>query len=287
MCASMITKKRSNTLIYKLLKHRGFFFQLLFIGYLIIIHPGLIERLSKASLTNPDPLLGWIFLLLPFLELVGFWLKYPMLTHYGRHYPEKPSNWTMMTIILLPILHLAMSAFLFIVGTQIAGLQPKGDAAWYWQLLYPAGFFLILFKEMGFLLLFLSFGGIEWTAKQPYPPNVLFLKRLRKILKEIELNDLFEDTCGDVLLLIASSLGYTALWEYIGMSSPFYTHVGFWEYFYQLIGVSILFLTIIPPLQAVYLLQDTIVRTTKWQKLWSGFQFALTMIAAFLSITKA
>ena len=276
-----------SSFVYKLLKNRGVFFYLLFIGYLITIHPGLIARLSEASLSDPDPFFGWIFLLIPFLELAGFWLKYPLLTHFARNYPLKYSNWTIVVMVLLPILHLGMSALLFIVGTQIAGLQPKGNAPWYWQLLYAVGFFLIIIKEAGFLLIFFSFGGIKWTAKQQYPPEILLLKRLRKTIQEIQLKHLFEDTLGDVFLLIFSSLGYTALWEYIGMSSPFYTSVGFWEYFYQLIGVLIYFMMAIPPLQAVYLLQDTIVRTTKRQKLWSKFQFALTLVAAFLSIARS
>lgn len=276
-----------SSFVYKLLKNRGIFFYLLFIGYLITIHPGLIERLSEASLSNPDPLLGWIFLLGPFLELAGFWLKYPLLTYYTRKHPLKPSDWTIVVMVLLPVLHLAMSAFLFIVGTQIAGLQPEGNAAWYWHLLYVVGFFLVLIKEGGFLLLFFSFAGMKWTANQQYPPEILLLKRLRKTIQEIRLEHLLEDTLGDVFLLIFSSLGYTALWEYVGMSSPFHTGVGFWRYFYQLIGVLVYFMMVIPPLQAVYLLRDTIVRTTKRQKLWSAFQFALTLVAAFLSIARS
>jgi len=263
------------------------FFYLLFIGYLITIHPGLIERLSEASLSNPDPLLGWIFLLIPFLELVGFWLKYPMLNRYAPERPSKPSNRIILVMVFLPILHLAMSAFLFIVGTQIAGLQPEGDAPLYWQLLYVVGFFLMITKEAGFLTMFFSFSGMEWTGSQRYPPDVLFLRRLRRTVWEIKLKHVFEDALGDAFLLVFSSLGYTALWEYTGLSSPFRTGVGFWEYFYQVIGVLVYFMMVIPPLQAVYLLRDTIVRTTTRQKLWSGFQFALTVVAAFLSITRS
>ncbi|MGC9357593.1 MAG: hypothetical protein ACP5GX_07000 [Anaerolineae bacterium] len=274
------------SLLYKLLKNRGIFFYLLFIGYLVVIHPGFINRLSETSLSNPDPLLGWVLLLLPFLELVGFWLKYPYLARHVRNYPQKRSNWTIMVMVLLPVFHLGMSAFLFIVGTQIAGLQPRGDAAWYWQLLYVVGFFLVIIKELVFLLMFFLVGGMEWTRDQPYPPDVLLLKRLRKKVQEIRLNHLIEDTVGDVLLLIFSSLGYTALWEYIGMSSPIYMRGGFWDFFFQLLGLLIYFMMIIPPLQAVYLLQDTIVRTTRVQKLWSAFQFAMTLVAAFLSIAR-
>ncbi len=276
-----------SSFVYKLLKNRGLVFYLLFIGYLITIHPGLIERLSEASLSSPDPLFGWIFLLLPLFELVGFWLKYPLLAYYARNYPQKFSNWTILMIIFLPILHLGMSAFLFIIGTQIAGLQPKENAPWYWQLLYVIGFFLVIIKDAGILLMTFSFGGMKWTARQQYPPDVLFLKRLRKGIQEVQLRHLLEDALGDVFLLIFSSLGYTALWEYMGMSSPFYTHVGFWEYIFQLLGALIYFMMVIPPLQAVYLLQGTFVRTTKRQKLWSGFQFVLTLVAAFLSIARS
>lgn len=271
---------------YKLLKNRGIFFYLLFVEYLITIHPSLLRRLSKASLSNPDPLLGWIFLLIPFLELVGFWLKFPYLSHYARNNLKKPSNGTIVVIVLLPVLHLGMSAFLFISGTQIAGLQPKENAPWYWHFLYTIGFFLTLIKELGFLALFLSFGGIEWTTNQRYPPNILFLKRLRKTIQKFRIKNLLEDTLGDIFLLIFSTLGYTALWEHIGISSPFHTQGDFWDYFFQLIGILILFMVIIPPLQAVYLLQDTLVRTSKRQKLWSGFQFALTVAGAFLSIAR-
>lgn len=192
-----------------------------------------------------------------------------------------------MLMVLLPVLHVGMSALLFVVGTQIAGLQPKGDARWYWQLLYVAGFFLMLIKELGFLARVLTFAGIEWTAHQRYPPDILFLKRLRKTLQTIRLRHLLEDTLGDLCLLIFSSLGYTALWEYVGMSSPFHTNLGFWDYFFQLIGLLVYLMIVVPPLQAVYLLRDAIARTTIMQKLWSGLQFALTLVAAFMSIARS
>lgn len=271
---------------YKLLKNRGVFFYLLFIGYLIAVHPALIERVADASLSNPDPLLGWVFLLLPFLELAGAWLKYPVLRHYARKYPLSQADWSIGVIVFLPILHLGMSAFLFIIGAQIAGLQPKGDAAWYWQMLYVAGFFLMIIKEAGFLAIFFSLGGMEWTGKQQDPPDVLLLRRLRKRIEEIRLKDLWEDSLGDVCLLLFATLGYTAVWEYVGISSPFDVHVGLGEYLWQLLGVLIYFMMVIPPLRAVYLLQNAIVRVTRRQKLWMSFQFALTLAAAFLSITR-
>ena len=272
------------SLATKLLNKRGIGFHLLFIVYLITLHPDLLNRLSKASLSNPDPLLGWSFLLIPFLELVGFWLKFPYLPHDTRQQGNKRSGGTIMLIVLLPVLHVGMSAFLFIVGTQIAGLQPESDAPWVWQLLYVVGFFLLIFKELGFIAMFLTFAGIEWTADQQDPPDILFLRRLRRSVQQIRLRHLVEDSLGDALLLIVSSLGYTALWEYVGMSSPLDPYGGFWDYLLQLIGLLIYLLIVIPPLQAVYLLRDAVVQTTKMHKLWSGFQFALTLIAAFMSI---
>jgi hypothetical protein len=271
---------------YELLKRRGGLTYLLFIGYLITIHPGLLRRLAKVSLSNPDSLVGWVFLLIPLLESAGFWLKFPYLSHHARHHPKKPSDGTVVVIVLLPILHVGMSAFLFLVGTSIAGVHPGDDAPWYWHFLYVVGFFLVLIKELGFLAMFLSFAGIEWTAHQRYPPDIILFKRLRKTIREFRIRHLLEDAIGDIFLLVFSSLGYTALWEYMGMSSPFHPRVGFWEYLFQLIGVLVYFMVVIPSLQAVYLLQDTIVRTTKRQKFWSGFQFALTLVAAFLSIAR-
>jgi hypothetical protein len=252
--------------------------------YLITLHPDLLSRLSKASRSHPDSLLGWSFLLIPFLELVGFWLKVPYLPHDTRQQSQKRSSGTIILIVLLPVLHVGMSAFLFIAGTQIAGLQPEGDAVWYWQLLYAVGFFLVIFKELGFIAMFLTFAGIEWTANQQDPPDILFLRRLRKSVQQIRLRHLVEDALGDALLLVFSSLGYTALWEYVGMSSPLNPYLGFWDYAFQLIGLFIYLMIVVPPLQAVYLLQDAIVQTTTMRKLWSGLQFALTVVAAFLSI---
>ena len=191
-----------------------------------------------------------------------------------------------MVIVLLPVLHVGMTALLFIAGTQIAGLQPEDNSPWYLHFLHIVGFFMAIIKELGFLAMLLSLGGIEWTADQRYPPDIPFLKRLRKTIQEFRIQHLLEDTVGDAFLLIFSSLGYTALWECVGMSSPFHTPVGFREYFFQVIGVLVYFMIVVPPLQAAYLLRDTIVRTTKRQKLWSGFQFALTLVAAFLSIAR-
>jgi hypothetical protein len=274
------------SLFNKLLQYRAIYIYFLFIAYLIYIHPDIIERLSQTSPKKPDPLLGWIFLLIPLLEILGIWLKYPVLAYYRNQYPAKESNWMVIAMVFLPILHIGMSAFLFIAGTQIAGLQPEGDAAWYWQLLYVAGFFLILFKEGGFLALFFTFGGMNWTKNQRYPPKVIFLNRLQHDLKEIRLVDIILDTLGDIFLLIFSALGYTALWEHVGMSSPFYTQVSWWEYLTQFLGVIIYFLMVIPPLQAVYMLQNATLQISKMQRFWFRVQFVLTLVVAYLSISK-
>ena len=274
------------TFAYRLLEKRGIFFYFLFIGYLLFLHPHLLKRLAATSST-PDPVIGWTFLLLPFFELIGFWFKYPVLSFYARTYPQKASTIKILAMVFLPILHLGMAAFLFIIGTQITGLQPEGDAAWYWQLLYVAGFFLILFKELGFLALFFSFGGIPWTNRQEKPPQVFFLKRLSKSVNGHDLRPLLEDALGDIFLFVFATLGYTALWEYTGMVSTFYTHVGFWRYFMQLLGVLLYFLMVIPPLQAVYLMQYTLIRHTKRQQIWAGFQFVFTLVAAFWVIIRS
>jgi hypothetical protein len=274
------------SLTYRLLKNRGLFFYLLFIGYLIVLHPVLLRRLAGASLATPDPLIGWIFLIIPFLELAGFLLKYQVLAHYAEHYPHKPLTGLMLAIYFLPMVHLGMSGFLFIIGAQLAGLQPEGNAPVYWQLLYVAGFFLIMIKEAVFLAIFVAMSGMQSTKTQ-FLPEISRLKPPHKTLPEIPLNHLVQDALGDLLLLIFSSLAYSALWEYIGMSSPFHTHVGVEEYIRQLIGFMVYFSIVIPSLQAVYLLQNAIVHTTRKQRLWSGFQFALTLAAAFLSIARS
>jgi hypothetical protein len=267
------TSAKMMTLLYKLLQRRGIFFYLLFIVYLLYLHPLVIGRLSGAGMENPDPLMGWIVLLIPFAELLGFWLKYPIMLYYAREYPAKEGNWQIILIVFLPILHLGMSTFIFIVGTQTAGLQPAGDAAWYWQLLYVAGFFVVIFKELGFLALFFSLKGVKGSFAQQYPP-------------EIRLGHLFRDAAGDILLLLYSAMGYTILWEFLGKRSSFDAGAGFWGSIMQYLGILIYFVMVIPPLQAIYTLQNSITQRTKIQRIWSAVSFLIVLVIAVRSIVQ-
>ena len=63
------------------------FFYILFIGYLIYLHPRLLARVAVAGHENPDPPLGWLFLAIHLFELLGFWLKLPIARQYAHDFP--------------------------------------------------------------------------------------------------------------------------------------------------------------------------------------------------------
>lgn len=286
--------------IHSLLRRCGIFTYLLFLGYLAYVHPRLIKRLSGTGGGQIDAVLGWFLLALLFLELLGFWLKHPIMVYYARQHPAsdkttgKSLGWvndsgcsiSLLVVIFLPILHLGMAFFLYMIATQIGGLDPGGSAPVWQQLLYVAGFFIVMIKETGMIGLFFSPYGIRGSSNNTYPTLGWRGLTQGEYPSKIQLEHLLRDILGDIILLAFSAIAYTVLWDFMGLNSPVYTSRGFWGNFFQYLGLGFYFLIVIPPLQSVYLFQAVTTRQTKAQRIWTGVGFLLIILVAVLSFPR-
>ena len=126
---------------------------------------------------------------------------------------------------------------------------------------------------MGFLALFFSLKGVQGSFFQRVPP-------------EIRLGHLLRDTAGDILLLCFSALGYTVLWDLIVTQSPINTSVGLWDSFLQYLGVLLYFMMVIPPLQSIYTLQNSITQRTRIQRVGSTVSFMIVLLISVLSVAR-
>lgn len=287
--------------LYSILQKRSTFFYLLFLGYLGFIHPWLMVRLSETSDGRQiDRVLGWFLIILLFLELWGFWLKHPIMVYYGRRYPanlkatQKTMGWVdqsagctlaLLMTIFLPIFHLGMASFLYIIATQVGGLDLGGQAPVGLQLLYVGGFFLVIIKEAGMIGLFYSPYGLRGIANDTYP--TLGWRGLTDGVypSEIRLEHLLRDALGDLVLWAFAAVAYTVLWDFIGLNSPIRAY-GFGEYVFEYLGVGFYFLMTVLPLQSVYLFQAVTTHQTKSQRTWMVFSFLILAFVAMLSFPR-
>jgi hypothetical protein len=278
--------------LYAILQRRTIFFYLLFFGYQIFVHPWLLDHLPNIGGNDTDLFLGCFLLVLLFLELWGFWLKHPIMVYYARRHPisdpipEKSLGWAetsgsaipIMIVIFVPILHLGMAFFMYAMATQIGGLDPGGSAPVGRQLLYVAGFFVVLLKEAGMIGLFYSPYGIRGPSNDTYPTL-----GCRGIVDdhypaEIRLEHLVREAFGDLVLLLFSMVAYSVLWEGLLLVSSVHSFD-----LYDYLGMGFYFLMAILPLQSVYVFQAISIRQTGRQRIWMVVSFLLIVFVAILT----
>ena len=285
--------------LYKLLQRRGVFYYLLFIGYQIFVHPRLLDYLTGGHREQPNLFLGVFLLALLFLELWGYWLKHPILVYYARRHPaadsppEKFLGWAepsvcvlpLLLVIFVPIFHLVMAFFLYMIAAQIGGFDPGSSAPVWHQLLFVAGFFAVLIKECGMIGLFYSPYGLRGPADNTYPTLGWRGLTQRQYPAELRLEHLLRDGLGDLILLVFFAVAYTVLWDFMGQIHPVQAS-SFGDYIFEYLGVGFYFLLTILPLQAVNLFQAVATRQTKTQRVWMVAGLLLIVLIAMLSFPR-
>ena len=261
--------------LYTLLKYRNIPLNLLFILFLLLVQPILIKQLVQVvEYEQPNPALGILFMSLQFVELLAFYLKRPAMIRYALpEFKNIKQTGQILVFVFIPILHLGMAAFLFIISAQIGGFQPADDTPFWPQIAFLLGFFIILLKEG--LLLYWWFTPFDPKAQQQIiekiGPN-----------REVTLPIALLDFLGDILLLTFAALGYIALWGFIASGSPI-TRGGFWHMSMQYLGVLLFYCMSIIPLRGMYYMFLPFMNLNKRQTIfeWVG------LIAAFITAAAA
>ncbi len=243
--------------------YRTLLLNLIFAAYLVFLQPTVLQRLEATKgYRSADPLMGVLLLALPLLEVGGVYLKHPASAYYFHHCTAKRLRDDPMVggvgvgiFLCAVILHLGMSVFLAIMAFQVLGVR-TGEGGALLPLIGLTGFiFLVIFKEVLFMVLWYNpFGG------STDPPAQLTPKLLLR------------DGLGDLLLLIFSAVGYTALWD--ATISP--DDAG--------VGAGVLFLFIYPLLRSIYLFQEIFLEKDRWAKVWSWMSFVFVLAAAMASV---
>lgn len=258
-----------------LLKYRSIPLYLLFIVYLLVVQPILLGELRQlAENDQPSLLFGILILTIQFLELLAFYLKRPMMMDYigsNLNSKQSPVQASILIIVFVPILHIGMAAFLYIAAAQIGGFQPADSDGFWPQMAFVLGMFIVLAKE-GLMLeqWWLKPVGSEHQAASNSSNQFSLSKRLL-------------DFSGDILLLMFTAVGYTALWSYFAIGSPLESGSVWWmavQYF----GVLLFFIMTIVPLRGVYYMFLPFLKLNKRQIVleWAGL--LVSFIVAAMSI---
>ncbi|MBN1666533.1 MAG: hypothetical protein JW862_05575 [Anaerolineales bacterium] len=258
---------------YRLLQQRAVFLNLLLVLYLWRLHPQVLARISNVvEQDQPDLQLGLVLLAgLPLLETLAFGLKWPLVSNLAQR--ARRPNWSILGVVFLPLLHLGMAALLFIAASQIAGLQPAGEAGFLPQLAYFAAFFLVLSKE-GLLLA----GWSKLFNERPQPDTTdPWRPRLPALLL---------DALGDLGLLVFSALAFSALWDFVILGAPVETGRGIGYLILQYFGVLIYLVLILPPLQMGSFPQSVYLACPRWQRVVGWTSQALVWLVIVVTVPR-
>lgn len=281
---------------FTLLRFRFIWLNLLFVGYLWLLQPAVLQRLVASTQSEyPDWMMGGILLGAQAIEMVGLLLKRPASAFYTRRYPDPGDqggcrdNAKVVLFVFTPILHLCFAAMLTLVVFDLLKIGPHDEAAVLWQCLSLVLFFAILTKEAFFVVLMLSIGmGRSIPRQPPKQTRPHWVDRLELWLgppeiNQITLKDVLKDLVGDLLLLAFAALAYTASWELITAGSPL-RRQGTGRLF-EYLGVSLFFFMMYFATRSVYLMQELGIQQSRAARIFSWVSFLVVWLSALWSIS--
>lgn len=227
-----------------LLPRSGLLFNLYFVIFLLFLHDPLLSAVNKSFFGDEKIItLGIILVLAIILDFVGTLIKIPRI--YARaNYQE--ANETGSIILPLWLGRTTITIMLVGMASEAFGNTLNGDSPTI-QILV----FALVLKEifiMGFMIM-------KSEAAWKTAPDKL---------KEYS----WKEFLADSMLWLYMSIAYTACWESIGLNDPLRTYSGGALVTY-IIAATVLFMLIVMPLRAVYLIEEVIaINTTKQRVAW-------------------
>ncbi len=277
-----------------LLRFRFIWLNLLFVGYLWLLQPVALQRLSSSAHdSSPDWLMGGILLGIQAIEMIGLLLKRPVSAYYARRYPDSSQPGGCMEsvkvslFVFAPIFHMCAAALLTIVVLDLLKMTERYESAVLWQCLPVPLFFVVLTKEAFYTVLLLGMGSTGLAPRQARPQSKpQWVERLDRwlaspVVDQITLKDAVKDITGDLLLLIFTTLAYTALWELLTAGAL--SRQGS-ERLAEYLGVSILFVVVYFTTRSVYLMQELSIQQSRAARILSWVSFLVTWLVALWSI---
>lgn len=279
--------------------YRTLLLNLLFVGYLVFLHPLLLQRVQATDdFRFADPFLGGLLLSLQLFELAGVYLKHPASVYYFHHYPARgPAQGSTLQqlgvagFVLAVVLHLALSSLLALLAAHLLGVPMGDDAGFLPGLALVTLVFVVIAKEAVFIVAWYNpFAGTAVSLQQRPPGDAittlapLTLGGPLVVPERLTLGAMLRDLLGDLLLLVFSAVGYTVLWD--AVIPPVTVGWGPGAVLEAYFGPLVYFLVLYPLLRSIYLFQDLFLEKDLRAKVGSWLGFALVLVTALLSVPR-
>lgn len=287
-----------------ILQYREIFLGLMYVAYLWGVHPYLIERLQIVTPKTPDIGLGLLVFTLPFFDFIGHYLKRPVMVTMARQNYQRLGGKIPTLIRLLPWAHILLVgvlAFSFMVlfnlhvllnGTFLEGFS------FFLYFIFPGLIWMVLEGEI--LSYFNSPFGEDERQWKKYSQIVesspkkslehfvgkLYLSISQHYPRNIDTIHFLKDALGDVFLLIFAMLGYTMIFDFLGLNAPLSLSRGPILAMFDILKSAFLFILLYPPLRSAYFYMEQIIPRTNAQKALSFISFSAVLISALLTMPR-
>jgi hypothetical protein len=250
--------------------HRGIIFNLLFVLYYLTLQPVLLRRLADVDQSNQtDYLIGALIFAAMILELIGFWLKKPLIARRFMASPQSDAApASRILLALVPLAHIFLTAVMAIKALPTVGLPFHGN-----NILALVVFLLALSREglwLGWLVQFFQ------NKASPDPP-----RRWPGISEETQSH--LSDMIGDVCLFFFGCIAYSTAWEVLASTTPIQPDESL---ILQYFGAVILFLMIYPPSRGVYSIEELFTYRPPSVRHAGQISFLAVLIAALFAIPR-
>ncbi len=245
---------------------RNILFGLLFSAYVRFLHPWLLGLLANARESGQTyVLLGLVIFTLQAFELMGVWLKLPVVQARAARWPND-SALAKFGVGAAQIAHLFMALMVFNNSLPFFGMDRlcfDYDTHFAPCFLSTLGFLIIVVKELIVQVFFLA----PKTPTRPIDPDAPLIK--------------IRETIGEGFLLLFGMVAFTLSWHgIVDVLDP----ADAADKVVTLIGSLVLFMAIYPPSRLVFVAEAWLVKQPLFSRLVNLAFFLITLLAALASV---
>ena len=239
-------------LLQRAFQFKSIFFSMLFILYIWLIQPMLMNLLSASQNGTGNFWLGWGLFFVPLFEFAGIYSKLPVSNYFRKQLGENDGNNSALifAFVINMVLHLGLGCLYLFVCLQIIQGVPLGKGSDLYSTLSVILLFIVIAKEgfiIGVIMVATPLPGINGPANNKYD-KWLFEKVLQNRIVQLTFGDFIQDTAGDGFLFLFTAISFTVMWNFIVSLNP--PDIYWPKEISELSGVLIYFLMIYLPLRA-------------------------------------
>jgi hypothetical protein len=244
---------------------RNILYGLLFLAYVRLVHPRLLDLLSHSRETGtPFVFLGLVLLGFQLWELAGIWLKLPLTQQRIREQPN-PSVGAKLFVGIAQLSHLFLALVILNNILPLFGLRRicfDYDTRFVACALSTGAFLAVVIKEL--VILILIFREKEPTAYDLYRPLV----KIREM-------------AGEAFLLTFGMVGFTLSWN--GLLTTLDPAEAVEPYVIWIVGM-LLFMVLYPASRMVFTMEAWLVKQPWLNRLLTLVFFLITLAASLAEV---